>query len=73
MQLEADGSLDGFLEAASKQDPQEAIKGEAALLAQVLGLLITFIGGALTLRLVRDIWPEAAVNDINSSAEETPS
>jgi len=73
VQLEADGSLDGFLEAAVKQDPQEAMKGEMALLAQVLGLLITFIGPALTLRLVRDIWPEAALNDINSGAEETPS
>src|SRR5579863_6655999 len=48
VKVNADGSLDGFLETAFKQDPKEAMKGEAALLAQVLGLLITFIGQALT-------------------------
>jgi hypothetical protein len=30
---------------------------EVALIAQLLGLLRTFIGPALTLRLLQDIWP----------------
>jgi hypothetical protein len=33
--------------------------GGAALVAQLLGLLVTFIGEALTLRLVDEVWPKA--------------
>jgi hypothetical protein len=29
--------------------------------AQLLGLLVTFIGEPLTLRLVRDAWPDAPI------------
>ena len=36
------------------------------LVAQLLGLLFTFIGESLTLRLLLDVWPEAALDDGNS-------
>jgi len=39
----------------------------------LLGLLVTFIGENLTVRLVRDVWPDAPVNDLDSVAEENPS
>lgn len=76
VQVKADGSLDGFVETALKQDPEEAMKGGEVLLTQLLGLLITFIGETLTLRLVCDIWPEVSLydrNDRNVGAEETRS
>ena len=34
-----------------------------AVIAHLLGLLETFIGGSLTLRLVRDAWPDASLDE----------
>ena len=34
------------------------IEGEASLVGQLLGLLVIFIGSALTLQLIHDIWPK---------------
>jgi circadian clock protein KaiC len=39
--------------------------GGVALLAQLLGLLVAFIGENLTLRLVREVWPKAPLNDLD--------
>ena len=50
-----DGTLDRIDEAATK--PGEIMQGRVVLMAQVLGLLIAFIGESLMLRLVREIWP----------------
>lgn len=54
--VKADGSLAGL----------EQLPGDAAIaiIAQLLGLLVTFIGESLTLRLVRDAWPDAPLDDI---------
>jgi hypothetical protein len=41
-------------------DKGQARDGGAILIAQLIGLLLTFIGEGLTLRLVQDVWPEAA-------------
>jgi hypothetical protein len=41
----------------------EAAKGGAALVAHLLGLLATFIGEALTRRLVQQVWPKTALED----------
>jgi hypothetical protein len=56
----ADGSLKGLDELASQTDKEQARDGGAVLIAQLIGLLLTFIGEGLTLRLVQDEWPEAA-------------
>jgi hypothetical protein len=62
-QLEA--KADGVLTcpAATEADltEHEARAGSAALIAQLLGLLMTFIGTALTQRLLLDSWPKAAL------------
>ena len=39
-------------------------------MAQLLGLLVTFIGEPLTLRLVRDAWPNASVAGMDAGSEE---
>lgn len=49
-------------EAEAKVDAREAGKGGLALVAHLLELLATFIGEALTLRLVQQVWPRAALN-----------
>jgi hypothetical protein len=36
----------------------------------VFGLLGTFVGDDITLRLVRDAWPEARLGDADAAAEE---
>ena len=33
--------------------------------AQLLGLLVTFIGEELTLRLVREVWPKLSPNNLD--------
>ena len=42
------------------------------LIAQLLGLLITFIGEPLTLRLVNDVWPDLSTDAKNSQEEGAP-
>jgi hypothetical protein len=60
-----DGSFEGLEKLHAKLDPQEFIQGRSALLAQLLGLLVAFIGENLTLRLVREIWPGIPVGDLD--------
>src|SRR5690242_4331409 len=61
--IETNGSPQGLREAASTQGAVEAAEGYTALLAHLLGLLVLFIGEALTLRLVRDIWPDVPLSN----------
>jgi len=65
VQVEADGSLAGFDELVLQVDPQELARGNVVLVAQLLGLLVTFIGEPLVLRIASDAWPELAISDLN--------
>jgi hypothetical protein len=65
VQLRADGSLEGLDELEVQADPQELAKGRVILLAELLGLLVVFIGEILTLRLVREVWPQLSLNDLD--------
>ena len=56
LQIKGDGSLDGLDHAAP--GGEDATRGERVLVAHLLGLLVTFIGPALTRRLLQDIWPK---------------
>jgi hypothetical protein len=71
MQVTADGSLQVLGETESQSDKHQAGEGGVILLAQLLGLLHTFIGQSLTLRLVQDAWPDAAFGDRDSGTTET--
>lgn len=59
LQVQADGSLGGLTEGAGVAD------GEVVLVAHVLGLLVTFVGEALMLRLVSDAWPKVRLDDLD--------
>jgi hypothetical protein len=63
--VKADGSLGGLDELGGQVDPKKTTEGSVVLLAQLLGLLVAFIGGSLTLRLVREIWPKIPLNDVD--------
>ncbi|MDB5309417.1 MAG: hypothetical protein JWO38_3619 [Gemmataceae bacterium] len=69
VQVRPDGALEGF-DAAGRQ-PGAVLGGEAgtAVVAHLLGLLVTFIGDPLTLALVRDAWPDAPVDETERRAE----
>jgi hypothetical protein len=55
----AEGGLHGVREfARATGDADAAEAGLSAILAHVIGLLVTFIGEDLALRLIRDAWPE---------------
>jgi hypothetical protein len=64
--IKADGSLECPAEMA-QVDKKEIANGEVVLIARLLGLLVTFIGESLTLRLVQDAWPGAPIDDFDSS------
>jgi hypothetical protein len=49
-EVKADGSLEVL--------NGEAVPSGAVLIAHLIGLMITFIGEALTLRLLHDVWPD---------------
>ncbi len=56
----AEGGLQGVraFALANDGDPRAAEAGLTAILAHVIGLLSTFIGEDLALRLVREAWPD---------------
>lgn len=49
-------------EAEAKINSREAARGGLALVAHLLELLATFIGEALTLRLVQQVWPRVPLD-----------
>jgi hypothetical protein len=59
VKVSVDGRLEGF-EQLGSQGGSVAGEEAVAITAHLLGLLVTFIGEPLTLRLVREAWPEAS-------------
>ena len=71
VRVSGDARLEGFQEIIRQLPAEVVMEGSKTLLAQLLALLILFIGEALTLRLVGDVWPEARVEIMNSGSKET--
>jgi hypothetical protein len=72
----ADGALQGLGESGLQSDIDKDRAGEypageggTILIARLLGLLLVFLGEALTLSLLRNAWPGAAFDDRNSEQE----
>jgi hypothetical protein len=65
VQVNADGSLVGFEELHIQVAPDEFLEGQIVLLAQLLGLLVVFIGEKLTLGLVREIWAKIPLDHLD--------
>ena len=58
VQVQPDGSLEGWSAFGNEDQRAEA---SVVLIAQLLGLLVTFVGEGLTLSLVLDAWPDFSV------------
>lgn len=68
----ADGSLEGFGGIEQIQETEPAGQAGRVLVTNLLELLVTFIGESLTLRLVRDAWPDAAIDGADATNEGKP-
>jgi hypothetical protein len=64
LHVRSDGALEGLEELFAQLAPDEMLEGEVVLLAELLGLLVGFIGEALTRRLVVQVWPKIPLNDL---------
>ena len=73
VRIETDGSLSlgGFRELAVADENAE---GSVILIAEFLGLLVTFIGESLTLTLLRNAWPDlpAAIGGNMEKSDDDP-
>jgi hypothetical protein len=69
VRVNADGALEGF--EALKLDRAQFVEGKVVVVAQLLGLLVAFIGPSLTMRLVSEIWPHIPFDD-RDFGKETP-
>jgi len=58
VKVTSDGRLEGIEEFAAEENND--VEAAIAITAQLLGLLFTFIGESLTLRLLRDSFPDAS-------------
>ena len=73
--VKADGSLEGLDGLGAQVNPAEIFEGRVVLLAQLLGLLVAFIGEKLTLSLVHQIWPKVSLHNFdygNGDKNENP-
>jgi hypothetical protein len=70
MQVTADGSLQVHSEAESESDKGLAGEDQIILLAELLGLLHGFIGEELTLRLLREGWPNEVFENYGSGGRK---
>ena len=70
-QVGADGSVEGLDDI--EQSPEAGARQAGTILvAHLLQLLVTFMGTPLTLRLVRDAWPDASMDGADLRSEEKP-
>ena len=65
VRIKADGGFEGLDAVDAQVGPEEFLEGCVILFAQLLGLLVTFIGEELTLRLMREVWPELPFDDLD--------
>ncbi len=69
LHVNADGDLEGLAALGAQLDPADYLEGRVVLLAQLLGMLVAFIGPGLTSRLVGEIWPQLPLKDLDFGPE----
>jgi hypothetical protein len=65
VEVGTDGTLEGLETPHARLTPAQFREGRIVLLAQLLGLLVAFIGPGLTSRLVGEIWPQLAAENVD--------
>jgi hypothetical protein len=69
VRVKADGTLEGVETHHAQLGPDKFFEGRVVLFAQLLGLLVAFIGENLTLGLVREVWPNAKLDGLEFGTE----
>ena len=64
------GAFEGLDALAAERPPDEYFEGMIILLAQILGLLVAFIGPSLTSRLVGEVWPQILFTERDFGKED---
>jgi hypothetical protein len=72
VQITANGGLRGLDEVESKTDTDEDGKVGIILIAQLLGLFVSFLGEATTLRLIEDLRFQVEVRTESATTEPAP-
>lgn len=65
VRLSDDGTWAGLGELDAEVSASEYTVARVVVLAQLLGLLVAFVGETLMLRLVTEIWPDLSLNDLD--------
>jgi len=65
VRVNPDGVLGGLEEIQPSPSSETTFEGRVTLLAHLLGLLVTFIGENLTLRLVQEAWPNTPLKELD--------
>lgn len=65
VKVNASGALEGWEELHAQLGPAKFLEGRVVVMAQLLGLLVAFIGEKLTVRLVMEVWPKLSLSDVN--------
>ena len=65
VRVAADGKLEGMNAGGSPVNAEKdwVQEGGVVLISRLLGLLLIFLGEALTMNLIRDVWPDAALDN----------
>ena len=73
VRVAAEGNLQGMsvTELPIDFDKDQFHEGGVILLSRLLGLLLIFLGEALTMNLIRSVWPDAALDDSITRMGET--
>lgn len=58
-----DGAIKGSPETQAQMGSDRAARAGGMLVAKLIELLVTFIGEALTLRLVHEVWPKTPTKE----------
>jgi hypothetical protein len=64
--MRSDGSLEGFEDHGRDRESGTADRAAEFVVARLVGLLSTFLGESLTVRLLLDIWPDASASETDS-------
>jgi hypothetical protein len=72
VQVTANGGLRGLGEVESQTDAEEGGEAGIILIAQLLGLFLTFLGEATTLRLIEDLRLQADARTESDTTTQSP-
>ncbi|MBA3395219.1 MAG: hypothetical protein H0T89_21405 [Deltaproteobacteria bacterium] len=70
VEVKTDGSLAGLSKVLRHSRSTPMANGEVMLITELLVLLDTYIGEALMLRLVQDVWPKATLGALKEEESD---